>query len=87
MMIFAHPDEGEVYSGEITALYAQLGYEVKFLSPTNGDAGHFSMKSEELAEGRYQEAMKARESLYLKEYEIPDYHDGKLQNTPVCKSL
>jgi len=44
MMIFAHPDEGEVYSGEITALYAQLGYEVKFLSPTNGDAGHFSIK-------------------------------------------
>lgn len=81
MMIFAHPDEGEVYSGGITALYTQLGHEVKFLSLTNGDAGHFSMEAEELAGRRYQEAMKAKEILKLAEYEILDYHDGKLQNT------
>ena len=58
MMIFAHPDEGEVYSGGITALYTQLGHEVKFLSLTNGDAGHFSMNPEDLAKRRYEEAMK-----------------------------
>jgi LmbE family N-acetylglucosaminyl deacetylase len=81
MMIFAHPDEGEVYSGGITALYTQLGYQVKFLSLTNGDAGHFTMKPEDLAKRRYQEAMKAKEILKLAEYEILDYHDGNLQNT------
>lgn len=48
LMIFAHPDEGEVYSGGITALYTQLGYEVKFLSLTNGDAGHFFLTLEEV---------------------------------------
>ena len=81
MMIFAHPDEGEVYSGGITALYTQLGAEVKYLSLTNGDAGHFSMKPEALAQRRYGEAMKAKEILNLSEYEILDYHDGNLQNT------
>ena len=44
MVIFAHPDEGEIYAGGITALYTQLGHEVKFMSLTNGDAGHYAMK-------------------------------------------
>lgn len=81
MMVFAHPDEGEVYSGGITALYTQLGHKVKFVSLTNGDAGHFSMKPDELAKRRYMEAMNAKDILKLAEYEILDYHDGILKNT------
>ena len=87
MMIFAHPDEGEVYSGGITALYTQLGHEVKFLSLTNGDAGHFSMNPEDLAKRRYEEAMKSKEILKLAEYEILDYHDGNLKNTPEIQQI
>ena len=65
----------------VTALYTKLGHEVKFMSLTNGDAGHYSMKPEELAERRYKEGMKAKEILGLSEYEILDYHDGILENT------
>ena len=80
MVIFAHPDEGEIYAGGVTALYTKLGHEVKFMSLTNGDAGHFSMEAEDLAERRYKEGMKAKEILGLSEYEILDYHDGVLKN-------
>jgi len=81
MVIFAHPDEGEIYAGGITALYTQSGHKVKFMSLTNGDAGHYSMKPEDLAERRYKEAMKAKEILGLSEYEVLDYHDGILENS------
>ncbi len=80
MMIFAHPDEGEVYMGGITSLYTSMGCEVKFLSLTNGDRGHHLMQPKELAKRRYKEAMKAKEILGLKEYEIFNYHDGNLKN-------
>ncbi len=81
MVIFAHPDEGEIYAGGITALYTRSGHEVKFMSLTNGDAGHYEMKPKELAERRYKEAMRAKEILSLSEYEVLDYHDGILENT------
>ena len=81
IVIFAHPDEGEIYAGGITALYTNLGHDVKFMSLTNGDAGHFSMKAEDLAKRRYAEAMTSKEILGLSDYEILDYHDGVLRNT------
>lgn len=81
LVIFAHPDEGEIYAGGTTALYSQLGHQVKFMSLTNGDAGHYSMKPKELAERRYIEAMHAKEILGLAEYEVLGYHDGILRNT------
>ena len=81
MVIFAHPDEGEIYAGGITALYTQLGHEVKFMSLTNGDAGHYEMNPKALAERRYEEAMHSKEILSLSEYEVLDYHDGILENT------
>jgi len=81
MVIFAHPDEGEIYTGGITALYTELGHQVKFMSLTNGDAGHYSMKPAELAKRRYKEAMNAKEILGLVDYEVLDYHDGVLKNT------
>lgn len=80
LVIFAHPDEGEIYAGGVSALYTKLGHEVKFMSLTNGDAGHFSMEAEDLAKRRFKEGMKAKEILGLSEYEILDYHDGVLKN-------
>ena len=80
LVIFAHPDEGEIYAGGTTALYTALGHKVKFLSITNGDAGHFSMCPEDLARRRHAEAMKAGETLGLVEYEVLNYHDGHLKD-------
>src|SRR5262245_28711528 len=79
MMIFAHPDEGEVYTGGTAALYTQMGHQVKFMSLTNGDRGHWEEKPEVLAKRRYQEAMNAKKILNLAEYEVLDYHDQGLK--------
>jgi LmbE family N-acetylglucosaminyl deacetylase len=87
MVIFAHPDEGEIYAGGIAALYTRLGHKVKFLSLTNGDAGHWSMDPVALAKRRYQEAMEAKRILGLAEYEVLDYHDGKLKNSPEIRQI
>ncbi len=87
LVIFAHPDEGEIYAGGITTLYTQLGHRVKFLSITNGDAGHWSMDPVALAKRRYQEAMGAKRILGLADYEVLDYHDGKLKNSPEIRQI
>jgi LmbE family N-acetylglucosaminyl deacetylase len=81
IVIFAHPDEGEIYAGGISAIYSELGHRVKFLSLTNGDAGHWSMDPVELAKRRYREAMESKRILGLADYTILDYHDGKLKNS------
>jgi len=87
MVIFAHPDEGEIYAGGVSALYTQMGHEVKYLSLTNGDAGHYAMEPEELAKRRYNEAMHAKEILGLSAYEVLDYHDGILENTKEVREI
>ncbi|MBS1598777.1 MAG: PIG-L family deacetylase [Bacteroidetes bacterium] len=81
MVIFAHPDEGEIYTGGITALFTKMGHQVKFMSLTNGDAGHYSMKPADLAKRRYQEAMDSKKILSLGDYEVLNYHDQYLKNT------
>ena len=32
MVIFAHPDEGEIYAGGTAAFYAGMGHNVKFIA-------------------------------------------------------
>jgi LmbE family N-acetylglucosaminyl deacetylase len=81
IVIFAHPDEGEIYAGGISAIYSKMGHNVKFLSLTNGDAGHWSMNPDSLAKRRYKEAMEAKRILGLADYEILGNHDGKLKNS------
>ena len=39
----AHPDDCDIRAAGTAALFAQLGHAVKFVSVTNGDAGHQSM--------------------------------------------
>ena len=40
MMIGAHPDDCDLTCGGIAIKYSKLGHKVKFVSVTNGDAGH-----------------------------------------------
>lgn len=87
IVIFAHPDEGEIYAGGVSAIYSDLGHRVKFLSLTNGDAGHWSMPAPELAKRRFKEAMESKRILGLAEYEILDYHDGNLKNSEKIQKI
>ena len=36
----AHPDDCDIRAAGTAALFAKLGHAVKFVSVTNGDAGH-----------------------------------------------
>jgi LmbE family N-acetylglucosaminyl deacetylase len=76
IMFGAHPDDCEKASGT-AALFAQMGYAVKFVSVTNGDAGHQVMKGEELAKRRYAEAQEAGRRLGVS-YDVLNNHDGLL---------
>lgn len=76
--IFAHPDDAESKMGGTAAMMAQMGHEVKFLSLTNGDAGHHEMGGGALARIRREEAHEAAERLGISEYEVFDNHDAEL---------
>ena len=65
--IFAHPDDAEVKMGGTAALWAEMGHSVKFVSLTNGDAGHHEKGGGELAKIRYKEAQEAKERLDISE--------------------
>ena len=55
----AHPDDCDLGAGGLAAKYAALGDKVKFVSLTNGDAGHQTEHGEELANRRHAEAQEA----------------------------
>src|SRR6267142_937052 len=76
----AHPDDCDQGTGGLAAKYAVLGNKVKFVSLTNGDAGHQSQHGEQLAKRRRAEAQEAGRRIGI-EYEVLDNHDGKLLPT------
>jgi len=76
----AHPDDCDLGAGGIAAKYAVAGHKVKFVSLTNGDAGHQTMPPAELAKRRRAEALEAGRRIGI-EYEVLDNHDGKLLPT------
>jgi LmbE family N-acetylglucosaminyl deacetylase len=80
IMIGAHPDDCDVNSGGTAAIFAKMGYAVKFLSVTNGDAGHQTMKDVALAKRRYAETQEVAKRLGIK-YDVLDNHDGLLMPT------
>ena len=76
----AHPDDCDIGAGGLAAKYASRGNKVKFVSLTNGDAGHQSQHGEDLAKRRRAEAQEAGRRIGI-EYEVLDNHDGKLLPT------
>ncbi|MDN3655760.1 PIG-L family deacetylase [Ferruginibacter paludis] len=80
IMIGAHPDDCDVNSGGTAAIFAKMGYAVKFLSVTNGDAGHQTLKGIALAKRRYAETQEVAKRLGIK-YDVLDNHDGLLMPT------
>jgi LmbE family N-acetylglucosaminyl deacetylase len=77
IMIGAHPDDCDQDGGGTAILFAKLGYAVKFVSVTNGDAGHQNMKGTELAKRRLAEAQEAGKRFGVT-YDVLDNHDGQL---------
>lgn len=80
MMIGAHPDDCDIKSGGTAALFVALGHQVKFLSITNGDAGHMEMGGGILAKRRYEETQEVAKRLGVS-YDVLDNHDGELLPT------
>lgn len=76
--IFAHPDDAESKMGATAAMMAEMGHEVKFLSLTNGDAGHHEKGGGVLARIRRAEAQESAQRLGISEYEVFDNHDAEL---------
>jgi len=77
IMFGAHPDDCDEKSSGTAALFARMGYAVKFVSVTNGDAGHQTLKGKELAKRRYAETQESAKRLGIV-YDVLDNHDGLL---------
>ncbi len=77
----AHPDDCEEEFGGTAAKFARAGHRVKFLSVTNGDAGHQTLGGAALARRRFLEAQECARRLGIAEYQILDNHDGELMPT------
>jgi LmbE family N-acetylglucosaminyl deacetylase len=77
----AHPDDCDIKFGGTAAKLAKLGHRVKFVSVTNGDAGHHEMGGGMLAVRRYKETQESAKRLGIAEYEVFDNHDGELLPT------
>lgn len=80
LAIGAHPDDADILAGGSAALWVKRGDQVRFVSVTNGSAGHQTLKPAELAVRRRDEAKQAGAVLGI-EYEVLDGDDGRLEPT------
>lgn len=76
----AHPDDCDIGMGGTAAILASMGHKVKFVSVTNGDAGHHEMGGGALAKRRYAETQEVARRLGIA-YDVLDNHDGELAPT------
>ncbi len=81
MMIGAHPDDPEVAAGGVSFMYLDAGWEVMYVTLTNGDAGHHEDSREVLAKRRREESDRVSEIMGGIEYYIFNVHDGELMPT------
>ncbi len=76
----AHPDDCDIRASGTAALFRAAGAKVKFVSVTNGDAGHMEIHGAALAARRLAEARESARRLGI-EYDVLDNHDGELLPT------
>jgi len=76
----AHPDDCDIRAAGTAAQFAQMGHLVKFVSITNGDAGHQTEGGGALARRRRLEAKESGRRLGI-EFDVLDNHDGELLPT------
>jgi LmbE family N-acetylglucosaminyl deacetylase len=80
LVVGAHPDDPELQAGGTAVLFARLGHPVRFLSVTNGDAGHHRISGDTLAARRAAEAVLSSRVAGIG-YVVMDIHDGELEPT------
>ncbi|MEX2118401.1 MAG: PIG-L family deacetylase [Pirellulales bacterium] len=80
LVLAAHPDDAEFHAGGLAAIYREAGHAVRFVSLTNGDAGHHQLSGTELARRRKAEAQQAA-AVIGAEADVWDHHDGRLEPT------
>lgn len=73
----AHPDDCDGKFAGTAAQFAAMGHAVKFVSLTNGDAGHQSEGGGMLAKRRRAEAQESGRRLGIT-YDVLDNHDAEL---------
>lgn len=86
LVVGAHPDDCEITCGGTATLYRQAGHVVKFVSVTNGEAGHHEIFGDELIAIRRAEAKAAADTQGI-ESEILDFRDGQLQPTIEARNV
>ena len=77
MILGAHPDDCEWMGGGLAGLASRAGWSVRFVSATNGDAGHHEMGHRALAARRRIEAQRAAAMIGAKADTLGE-HDGRL---------
>jgi LmbE family N-acetylglucosaminyl deacetylase len=83
----AHPDDCDLRAGGTAAKWVARGDRVRFVSVTNGDAGHQSEGGGQLAMRRRKEAQEAGRRIGV-DYVVLDNHDGELLPTlPVREQI
>lgn len=74
----AHPDDCELCVGGTARKWVQQGHEVKFVSMTNGNVGHFTKSGPELAAIRKAEVEACARILGITT-QVLDINDGELE--------
>lgn len=82
----AHPDDCDLRFGGAAMLYRAHGANVRFVSMTNGDTGHFSEGGGPLARRRNAEAQ-ASGALADIRYDVLDIHNGELEPSVANRKL
>jgi LmbE family N-acetylglucosaminyl deacetylase len=80
LVLGAHPDDADYKAGGTAALWRRLGHEVKFVSVTDGGAGHQTLLGAELVARRRAEA-RASGAVIGATYDVLDHPDGGLMPT------
>jgi LmbE family N-acetylglucosaminyl deacetylase len=73
----AHPDDCDIRAGGTAIKWVKAGHRVRFVSLTNGDAGHQTEGGALLGQRRRAEAQEAGRRFGV-EYIVLDNHDGEL---------
>ena len=75
MVICAHPDDADLLTGGLALKLTARGHKVKFVSVTNGNAGHYKLDPIDLAAIRQKEGQASAEALGS-EYLSLNVNDG-----------
>jgi len=81
LVIGAHPDDPEVSAGGTVALYTRAGHTVKFVTLTDGGAGHHVHTARDQVVARRRDEADAVEQVLGVAYTILDCPDGELEPT------